>query len=95
MAFLPFGRRVPTLFRDTGAVLQVPHRFRGRVRVVDEEFVTRTHASGRHVHVWTIDDRAEIEQMLDLGVDGIFTDRPDVLREVLVARGVWDASGAC
>ena len=95
MAFLPMGRRMPALVRDTGAVLQVPHRFRGRVEVVDAGFVEQAHASGRHVHVWTIDDRAEIEQMLDLGVDGIFTDRPDVLREVLVARGVWDASGAC
>ncbi len=95
MAFLPMGRHAPALVRDTGAALQVPHRFRGRVKVVDAGFVERAHASGRHVHVWTIDDRAEIEQMLDLGVDGVFTDRPDVLREVLVARGVWDASGSC
>jgi glycerophosphoryl diester phosphodiesterase len=95
LAFLPAGRRMPGLVRDTGSVLQVPHRFRGRVKVVDEDFVDRAHSSGRHVHVWTINDRAEIEQMLDLGVDGIFTDRPDVLREVLVARGAWDASGSC
>ena len=95
MAFLPGGRRMPALVRDTGAVLQVPHRFRDRVTVVDERFVEQAHASGRHVHVWTIDDRDEIEQMLDLGVDGIFTDRPDVLREVLQAREVWDASDTC
>jgi len=95
MAFLPMGRHAPALVRDTGAALQVPHRFRGRVKVVDAGFVEQAHASGRHVHVWTIDDPAEIEEMLDLGVDGIFTDRPDVLREVLVARDVWDASGSC
>jgi glycerophosphoryl diester phosphodiesterase len=44
------------------------------------------------VHVWTIDDRDEIEEMLDLGVDGIFTDRTDVLRDVLVERGLWEGA---
>ncbi len=90
MAFLPLGDRVPALVRDTGAALQVPHRFRDRVRVVDAAFVRRAHASGRHVHVWTIDERDEIEEMLDLGVDGIFTDRTDVLRDVLVRRALWN-----
>jgi glycerophosphoryl diester phosphodiesterase len=88
-AFVPLGRDLPGLLGDTGVALQVPHRFRDRVEIVDRAFVDRTHASGRHVHVWTIDDRAEIELMLDLGVDGIFTDRTDVLREVLVERGLW------
>ena len=95
MALLPLGRRrrrLPALLRDTGAVLQVPHRHHG-LRVVDEEFVAEAHASGRHVHVWTIDDPAEMELLLDLGVDGIVTDRTDLLRDVLVARGRWDTHG--
>jgi glycerophosphoryl diester phosphodiesterase len=39
--------------------------------------------------VWTIDEAAEMERLLDLGVDGIMTDRPGVLREVLERRGQW------
>jgi glycerophosphoryl diester phosphodiesterase len=69
-------------------VLQVPHR-RGRVRVVTEQFVARAHAAGRPVHVWTIDDPAEMHHLLDLGVDGLFTDRTDLLRSVLLERGQW------
>jgi glycerophosphoryl diester phosphodiesterase len=52
-------------------------------------FVRRCHRRGIAVHVWTIDDAAEMDRLLDLGVDGIMTDRPAVLRDVLVARGSW------
>ena len=69
-------------------MLQVPHR-RGRVRVVTAELVARAHALGRPVHVWTVDEPAEMHHLLDLGVDGLMTDRTDVLRDVLVARGQW------
>ena len=41
------------------------------------------------VHVWTIDEPAEIERLLDLGVHGIMTDRPQVLKEILQRRGQW------
>jgi glycerophosphoryl diester phosphodiesterase len=67
---------------------QVPTR-QGRVRLVDERFIRAAHARGIAVHVWTIDDEAEMEHLLDLGVDGIMTDRAVLLRDVLERRGVW------
>jgi glycerophosphoryl diester phosphodiesterase len=68
--------------------VQVPVRH-GAVTIVDERFVRKSHQSGLQVHVWTIDDRAEMERLLDLGVDGIMTDRPEVLKQVLVDRACW------
>ena len=67
---------------------QVPHRRKG-LRIVTPGFVRRAHAAGRHVHVWTIDDPAEMRELLDRGVDGLFTDRTDILRDVLIERGQW------
>lgn len=84
---LPGSRLARTLARRPAA-LQVPHR-RGPVPVVTEAFVGRAHAAGVHVHVWTVDDPAEMHQLLDLGVDGIITDRTDLLKRVLVERGQW------
>lgn len=68
--------------------LQVPVRYRN-VEVVTPAFVDVAHARGCEVHVWTIDDPTEMERLLDLGVDGIMTDRPSVLRDVLDRRGDW------
>ena len=70
------------------AALQVPHR-RGRLTVVTPTLVRRAHAAGLHVHVWTVDEPDDMHHLLDLGVDGLITDRTDLLRDVLVARGQW------
>jgi glycerophosphoryl diester phosphodiesterase len=67
---------------------QVPVR-RGRITVVDERFVERAHRRGIAVHVWTINDPTEMARLLDIGVDGIMTDRLGVLRDVLSGRGEW------
>jgi glycerophosphoryl diester phosphodiesterase len=72
---------------------QVPVRY-GRLPVVDRRFVRYAHKLGLQVHVWTIDDPAEMHGLLDLGVDGIMTDRVEVLREVYLSRGVWHDEGA-
>lgn len=80
-------RRLQACGARRGAVAaQVPER-RGRVRVVTRGFVERAHAAGILVHVWTVDSAVDMHRLLDLGVDGIVTDRPDVLRDVLVERG--------
>ncbi|MEV4533958.1 glycerophosphodiester phosphodiesterase [Asanoa sp. NPDC049518] len=69
---------------------QVPPRY-GRLTVVDPRFVAYAHRLGLQVHVWTIDDPEPMHHLLDLGVDGIMTDRVDVLRDVYIARGLWPA----
>ena len=66
--------------------LQVPIVFNG-ITVVTPEFVEEAHANGLAVHVWTINDRAEMEWLIDIGVDGIMTDRPTLLEEVLADEG--------
>jgi glycerophosphoryl diester phosphodiesterase len=68
--------------------VQVPPSTRG-VALVDRRFVDAAHRRDLKVHVWTIDDPAEMARLLDLGVDGIMTDRPAVLKQVLVERDQW------
>ena len=67
---------------------QVPHK-QGPLTITDKKFVDEAHDSGLKVHVWTIDDPAEMHQLFDLGVDGIMTDRPQVLKDVMIERGIW------
>lgn len=71
-----------------GVCAQVPRR-RGPITVVTPGFVRRAHRLGLQVHVWTIDDADEMRNLLDIGVDGLVTDRIDVLKDVLAARGLW------
>ena len=71
---------------------QVPRR-RGRLGVVDAGFLAAAHRLGMEVHVWTVNDPGEMRELLDLGVDGLVTDRPDLLRGVLTDRGQWWQGG--
>ncbi|MCB2223381.1 MAG: glycerophosphodiester phosphodiesterase, partial [Actinobacteria bacterium] len=65
---------------------QVPERA-GGLTVAGRRFVEAAHRAGKQVHVWTVNDAAAMRRLLDLGVDGIVTDRPDVLNDVLDERG--------
>ena len=85
---LPVGSLARWLTRSRVSVLQVPHRHR-RFPVVTRGLVRRAHAAGAQVHVWTVDDPAEMVELIDLGVDGLITDRTDLLKDLLVSRGQW------
>lgn len=84
-ARMPCARRFAT-----AEFAHVPLRL-GRVPVFAERLVEGAHRIGVRVVVWTVDDPVAMSRLLDAGVDGVITDRPDVLREVLVARGQWAA----
>jgi glycerophosphoryl diester phosphodiesterase len=68
--------------------MQIPVR-QGRILMADTVMIRAAHRSGLPVHIWTIDDPDEMERLLDLGVDGIMSDRLQTLREVLQRRGAW------
>jgi glycerophosphoryl diester phosphodiesterase len=87
---VPFVSRL--VERAGAGCVQVPVK-QWFIPVVDARFLGRAHELDLQVHVWTIDDAAEMDRLLDLGVDGIMTDRPSVLKEVLVRRGQWTGTG--
>jgi glycerophosphoryl diester phosphodiesterase len=68
--------------------LQVPVRA-GILPVVTRKSVHRAHLLGLKLHVWTINDKPEMHRLFDLGVDGVMTDRADLLAEVMHERGYW------
>lgn len=78
------GARMPT-FDTTQVALQIPPSFDG-TQIIDAAFVTAAHNANLAVHAWTIDDPEQMHQLLDCNVDGIMTDRPSVLAEVLRRR---------
>lgn len=88
-----FAPWLTAVLDSPAAALQLPvqQRIVGlQVRVLTDRLLRTAHAHGKQVHIWTIDDEAQIEQLIDAGVDGIFTDRPDTLKSVLLRRGRWD-----
>ncbi|MFV0257806.1 MAG: glycerophosphodiester phosphodiesterase [Acidimicrobiales bacterium] len=77
------GRR-----RSPYYAVQVPVRY-GPIPLTNAHQISRLHKLGLQVQVWTINDEAEMEHLLDLGVDAIMTDEVALLRDVLRRRGQW------
>lgn len=70
------------VYRAPAEAFQVPE-YSGDLHVVTERFVRGAHRHNVQVHVWTVDETADMRRLLGLGVDGIITDRPDRLLELL------------
>lgn len=88
LALLGLGR----LPGPGNVVFQVPltHRVGAlEMHIVTPKTIRAAHQAGRKVHVWTIDDPEVMHELIDWGVDGIITDRPDLLKGVLRTRGMW------
>ncbi|MEO8073435.1 MAG: glycerophosphodiester phosphodiesterase [Acidobacteriota bacterium] len=65
--------------------LQIPEQI-GGIPIVTKDFVEAAHKRNLKVHVWTINDPADMRRLLEMGVDGIMTDYPDRLLNLLVHR---------
>ena len=61
----------------------------GPLTIVDKSFIQAAHNAEIQVHVWTIDKPDEMEYLLNLGVDGIMTDKPLVLKQILQKKNLW------
>jgi len=74
---------VPRMVKAAGGAVWSPH-----VADADAQGVREAQSLGLKVVVWTVNDPAQIERMLDLRVDGIISDRPDRVRAAMAARGM-------
>ena len=74
-------------FRNIRAA-QVPVS-QGPLTIVDKSFIQAAHNADIQVHVWTIDEPDEMVRLLDLGVDGIMTDKLETLKKILLSRNAW------
>ena len=81
------GLGLPLARPDVIAV-QVPVSYYG-IKIVTPSFVKQCHDLGIKVHVWTIDDAAEMRWLIDLGVDGVMTDKPTLLKQICIDKGCW------
>jgi len=87
MAMIAASRRGRPISSDAAALL-VPTHWWG-LRVVDDRLVDSAHLAGMQIHVWTVNTVNEMNRLLDLGVDGLITDRPDLAKTTLQQRGLW------
>jgi glycerophosphoryl diester phosphodiesterase len=84
----PVGRAYARQMLHDSDCVQLPPRL-GGLPIITPGLVRDVHASGRQVHAWTVDDPETMHALFDINVDGIITDRADLLRDVLISRGEW------
>lgn len=73
--------RLPGFYRRKSNVLEIPTAHSG-FNLKDPRLIANAHRLGMEVYYWTIDDKAEMKELIDLGADGLFTSRPDLLKEL-------------
>lgn len=81
---LGIARRAVTMLFGFDAI-QVPERWKG-ARVVTPRLIRLAHDAGIEVHVWTVNEPDDMHRLLELGVDGLVTDRADLALEVIRSR---------
>ncbi len=86
---------LPRVVASPAPAWQVPLRQQAgpfSLPVVTAASIARVHQVGKAVHVWTVNRADQMRRLIDLGVDGIITDRPDVLKDILIQRDLWENS---
>tara|TARA_Y100001960_G_scaffold290489_1_gene331158 strand:- start:675 stop:1427 length:753 start_codon:yes stop_codon:yes gene_type:complete len=83
-----FINRLFPFFNNNAPCIQIPMYFYG-VQIVTKNLVDHVHNLGKKIHVWTINDESEMKTLIDYEVDGIMTDRPKKLKELLLERLLW------
>ena len=87
-----FGLR--RLSVDAGLAVQIPVRYPGApLPLLRRDVIRHLHATGRVVHVWTVNEEPEMHRLIDLGVDGLVSDDIGTLKRVLQGRGLWEGRG--
>jgi len=80
---LPRRLLAPAFARRSVRCAQIP------IGLATGPLIARAHDAGLVVHVWTVNEAAQMSSLLDLGVDGIMTDQTELLRQVMIDRGQW------
>ena len=68
--------------------LQIPSSYMG-FKIITKSIIDKFHNQNKKVHVWTVNDENEINELIDIGVDGIMTDKPTLLKRILKSRSLW------
>lgn len=92
IALYRFAPWLTKIMNTSAPVLQIPmeQKILGmRLRIFTPSLVQAAHHVGKLVHIWTIDDPKTMAELIDAGADGIFTDRIDILKDLLEQRGLW------